>query len=98
VHYGVAQGESNHRSDYATEQCVVLTHGWACYMNNQRHPPMRFGARKISADGAQAIVMEDFRADDWHQQMVATVARIKALSGSREISKTSSSSSQSSIR
>jgi hypothetical protein len=42
---------------------------------------MRLGARKISADGAQAIVIEDIRAEDWHEQLVATVARVKAFFG-----------------
>jgi hypothetical protein len=74
---GVAQAESNHQFVSSKEQCVVFTHKRTCYMNNKRLPPTRVGARKMLADGAQAIVMEDIRAEDWHEQLVATVARVK---------------------
>jgi hypothetical protein len=81
LQHGVAQAERNHQFVSSKDQCVVFTDGRACYMNSKRLPPMRVGARKILADGVQAIVMEDIRAEVWYEQLVATVARVKAFFG-----------------
>jgi hypothetical protein len=78
---GVAQVQSQHQFDSTTEPYAVLTNGWACYKNSKTLPPMRLGARKLSADGAQAIDMEDIIVEDWYEQLVATVARLKAFFG-----------------
>jgi hypothetical protein len=38
-------------------------------------------SKRISGEGAHAKVMEDVAADDWHEQLIVTVARVKAFFG-----------------
>jgi hypothetical protein len=44
-------------------------------------PGEKAKSKRISADRAHTIVMEDIAAEDWHEQPVGTVARDKAFSG-----------------
>jgi hypothetical protein len=48
-------------------------------------------SKKISADRAHAIVMEDIAAEDWHEELLVTVTRVNAFSlDTRKRSKISS--------
>jgi hypothetical protein len=74
-----------------------LTNGWACYKNGKQLPPMKLDpletfkkpfvledevkSKRISVDRAHTIVMEDISAEDLHEQLLVTVARVKAFSG-----------------
>jgi hypothetical protein len=97
VEYGEPQVESQDDFYTTTETCALLDNGWACYKSSKSLPPMRLAtlqtlkdlfdlgnkvkSKRISADRAHAIVMEGVAADDWHEKLIVTVARVKAFFG-----------------
>jgi hypothetical protein len=40
---------------------------------------LKLKGKRISADKAHVIVMEDITAEDWHERLLVTVARVKAF-------------------
>jgi hypothetical protein len=74
-----------------------MVNGWASYKNSTKLPPMRldtlqklkslydvgnkFKSKRISGDRAHATVMEEIASEDWHEQLIVTVARVKAFFG-----------------
>jgi hypothetical protein len=74
-----------------------MVNGWASYKNSTKLPPMRldtlqklkslydvgnkFKSKRISGDRAHAMVMEEIASEDWHEQLLVTVARVKAFFG-----------------
>jgi hypothetical protein len=49
-------------------------------------------SKRISGDRAHAIVMEDTPAEEWHEQLLVTVARVKPIFGNSKNQQVRSSS------
>jgi hypothetical protein len=97
VEHGGSQAESQHQFDSTTVACAVLTNGWSCYKNSKKLPPMRLDtlkilrklfdlgsevkSKRILADRAHAIVMEEIAAEDWHEHLLGTGGCVKAVFG-----------------
>jgi hypothetical protein len=80
-----------------------LTGGWACYKTSNSLPPIKtlkkcydmgntVKSKRISGDRAHAIVMEDTPAEEWHEQLLVTVARVKPIFGNSKNQQVRSSS------
>jgi hypothetical protein len=96
VEHGAPQPESPNQFISTTEECAVLTSGWAKYKSTKKLPPMKLEtlktlkrlfdrgnsvkSKRMSGDRAHAIVMDE-AAEDWHEQLIVTIARVKAFFG-----------------
>jgi hypothetical protein len=96
VEHGTPQPESPNEFSSTTENCATLTNGWARYKNTKKLPPMKLEtlktlkrlydlgntvkSKRLSGDRAHAMVMLEV-AEDWHEQLIVTIARVKAFFG-----------------
>jgi uncharacterized protein with von Willebrand factor type A (vWA) domain len=92
---GQPEQEQRTEGENTNSGCAKMVAGWAAYQNSKRAPLLSSDAlkvlkqlfdlgrtdksKRISADRAHVIVMEQVAARNWYEKMIFTVARIKVF-------------------